>query len=260
LTDSPDEPARPVDRDTRAAVRTAWLTVAATVALLVGIVVVVVARQTSNGDGGEIRQGAGQDRGRAAIGPAPGDDLVAYAAARQSALAERKGDDTRTAVVSLNAYRSERAARAIVDETPRGTAVEVVALLVASPGDAPAVVQGSLAEWVAARKIALQDEHDQIAQIVPTVESDPQFRAFYEREVVRLERAAGLIDPQADIVFGFVVRAPISALRALADRAPVRLVDLGRDASFEQRSIYRGVLPDDTITVSDPQLRRLPPG
>ena len=259
MTDSPDEPARPVDRDTQAAVRTAWLTVAATVALLVGIAVVLVARQTSSGDGGEIRQGAGQDRSRAAIGPAPGDDLVAYTAARRSELAGLEGDAMRTALVSLNAYRTELAARAIVDETPRSTNVEIVALLVSSPGDAPAVVQGSLVEWVAARKVALQDEHDQIAQIVPTVESDPQFKAFYEHEVVRLERAAGLIDPQADIVFGFVVRAPISALRALADRAPVRLVDVGRDPSFEQASVYRGVLPDDTITVSDPQLRRLPP-
>jgi hypothetical protein len=259
LTDLPDEPTAPGDRDTRAAVRTVRLTIAATVALLIGIVVVVVVRQTSSGDGAAIREGVAQDRGRAAIGPAPHDELVAYTAARRSALAGLDGDDRRTALVSLNAYRTESAARAFLDETPRRTSIEVMALLVAAPGDAPSVVRGSLVEWVAARKVALQDEHDQIAKILPTVESDPQFKVFYEEEVVRLERAAGLIDAQADIVFGFVVRAPITALRALADRAAVRLVDVGADASFDDGGIYRGVLPDDTATVSDPQLRRLPP-
>lgn len=260
MTDSDDDPTREVDRDTRAAVRTAWLTVAATVALLIGIVVVFVVRQTSSGDGGEVRSAAGQDRGRAMIGPALNDDLAVYIAARKSALADLSGDSKRTALVSLTSYRTESAAQAIVDETPGSANVEVVAQLVALRGDAPAVVRGSLPEWAAARKVALLEEHEQIAQILPTVESDPQFKAFYEEEVVRLERAAGLADTQADIVFGFVVRAPVSALQALAGRAPVRLVDVGSSSSFDEGALYRGVLPDDTTTVTDPQLRPIPPG
>ena len=74
------------------------------------------------------------------LGPAPGVELPAYVASRKAALATTR--EERVAVVSLAKYSTQTQAKAVVGSAP------IVALLVAPPGTAPAVVTGDLATWV----------------------------------------------------------------------------------------------------------------
>jgi hypothetical protein len=246
LSDSPDFVA---------ARRVARLSVVAVAALIAGIIVAFVVRQTSEGDGGEVRPVSGGATPTVAIGPVQNEDIAAYIKARSAELEGLDGAQERSAVASLTTYQTPDRAMQIVNETTDGGALEVRALLAAVPGDEPSVVVGSLDEWASGRRTALQQQHDDIAALLPTVD-EPQFKAFYEKEVARLQAALDALDPKAPIVFGIVVRGPVSSLRSLARRAPVRLVDVARTADpAPAGATYRGLLPDEVTTVGNPQQR-----
>ena len=195
----------------------------------------------------------------ATIGPALGAAVDGYIANRKAALASASG--TRLAVVSLTSYRTEADARKLLGDASSGSPAQVVALLVAVPGDAPAVVRGPLAAFVAGERASLQQQHDDIAQLLATVGPDKAYGDFYAKELDRLTKALAALDPNGTIVFGAVVRAPADGLRAVADRPAVRLVDVGGAATVDEAdSTYTGVLPDEVSTVGQPQQRPAPPG
>ncbi|MEY2569817.1 MAG: hypothetical protein QOE63_167 [Acidimicrobiaceae bacterium] len=245
--------------DARAAERIVWLALFSWMAVVAGLGVATIAHrdepasrlQPSNAD---------NPVSDTAIGPAAGAEVEGYRTARRSVLATASGDD-RVAVVSFTSYRSEAAARQVLSETANGAGLQVAALLVATPGDGPALVTGSLADWATAERSSLQQQHDDIAQILPTVGPDKAYADFYTAELDRLTKALAGLDPAGDLVFGVVVRGPVETLQALGDRAPVRLVDIGTSGTVSDDPLaYRGILPDDVTVVTKPQLRPLPPG
>ena len=180
------------------------------------------------------------------VGPAPGTDLAGYVSTRKAALAANRAD--RVAVVSLAKYSTQAQVKTLLGANP------VVALLVAPAGTAPAVVTGDLAVWAKAQTATIQSERDEIKKLIPTVD-DPAFKAFYNQEVTRLDKALKAFDPNSAIVFGVVVKAPAAALQALGAKAEVRLVDVANTATPTKDPVYRGLRPEETAKANEPPLR-----
>ena len=180
------------------------------------------------------------------VGPAPGTDLAGYVSARKAALAANR--EERLAVVSFAKYSTQAQVKTLLGATP------VVALLVAPPGTAPAVVSGDLAAWSREQTAATQSERDEIKKLIPTVD-DPAFKTFYTQEVTRLEKALKAFDPNSAMVFGVVVKAPAAALQALGAKAEVRLVDPADTATPTKDPVFRGLRPEETAKANEPPLR-----
>ena len=180
------------------------------------------------------------------LGPEPGVDLSAYAQNRRAALAAASGE--RLAVVSLAAYATQSQARAL------SGSMQVVALLVAPPGMAPATVVGDLGTWTNGQTKTLREERDEISKLIPTV-TDQAFKAFYTSEVERLSQAATALSPAAPIVFGVVVRGQAQALQALGARPDVRFVDVADGAEPAPKATYRGLRPEEQVKANDPSAR-----
>jgi hypothetical protein len=180
------------------------------------------------------------------VGPAPGTELAAYVTARKAALAANK--EERVAVVSLAKYSTQAQVKTLL-----GTNA-VVALLVAPPGTAPAVVTGDLAKWSQEQTAATTTERDEIKKLIPTVD-DPAFKTFYTQEVARLDKALKAFSPTSAMVFGAVVKAPAAALQALGAKAEVRLVDVASTATPTDKAVYRGLRPEETAKANEPPLR-----
>jgi hypothetical protein len=180
------------------------------------------------------------------IGPQPGEDLPAYLAGRVTALAAATGD--RSAVVSLPGYVNEAQARAAVGQA------KVVGLLAAIPGGLPSVVTGTMSDWVNAQVADKRSDRDQMQQLVPTVD-DPQFKAFYQDEIARIDKLLDAVKPDGPLVFGVVVQAPAPTLQAVAASGQVRLVDVGAAAAVPPTAQLRGVRPEETAKANDPPTR-----
>lgn len=240
-----------VDAEHAAAVRTVRLVVAAVVlALLAGVAVLV------SGSLDDDEEPATDDPtvlagGEAVIGPSDGAGLDAYVAAGRDALAAAEG--RRLAVVSLVSYRSEVAVDDLLEAAP---GLDLVARLVALPGGEPEVIDGGVADWVVAARSSLQAERDEIAALLPTIEdpADP-FIAGYTEELAALDAQLAALDPAGELVFGVLVSADAGALRRLAERPEVRLVDVAADDEVVDLAGYRGIRPDELTTAGDPPVR-----
>lgn len=180
------------------------------------------------------------------VGPAPGAEVPAYVTARKAALAATT--EERVAVVSLAKYSTQAQAKTLA-----GTNA-IVALLVAPPGTAPAVVTGDLAAWVKTQTAETTAERDEIKKLIPTV-TDPAFKTFYNNEVARLDKALANFAPTSTMVFGMVIKAPAASLKTLGAKAEVRLVDVAPNAAPAPDTIYRGLRPEETAKANEPPLR-----
>jgi hypothetical protein len=262
VTGSPDAPPAPPPADgdgdggLEAARRTAVVALVALVALVLAAAVAVVLRDSDDEPSPAVDGASG---GAAAapgdIGPRPGEPIADYVAARQQALAAVAEGDERVAVVSFTRYRTAAEADAVSTAAGVDRNIKLVARLVAAPGGDPAVVSGSLAGWATALRARAEEDRAQVEKILPTVEAGSEFIAFYQNELVRLAAVRDGADPDGSVVFGLVVRARGSTLRALAARPEVRLVDVGTTADTPSDARYSGLLPDDTDTTSNPSQR-----
>ena len=181
----------------------------------------------------------------APAGPAPGTDVASYLQDRRERLTEVEG--VREAVVSFDRYRTRDEAESLLEAT------EVSAFLVALPRDEPRVTTDIAGLRASVRTIA-EEQIAEIEPLVPTVD-DPAFAEFYRAELLRY-RAILSGSSTPDVVFGAVVRAPASRLRALASRPGVRLVDLAPGpAGPVDASRVRGLRPEETLSAGRPRFR-----
>lgn len=257
----PTGPVRPTraggDQGARAAVRTIRLLAAGLFVALVGTAVFVTSRIVRSD---EPRARAARPRpvlnapvedGRITeVGPLPGTEIDTYVAERRQDLARAQGE--RLAVVSLRSYVTEAEAHGGI------AGRDVVALLVAAPGGVPTAVKGPLLAWADEQRVRDSTERDELKRLIPTVD-DPAFKADYEAEVARLDKAIKAIDPTADVVYGFVVRRPAADLAALANEREVRLVDLAPAGEPADDVVYRGIRPEETTKANAPPTRDLAP-
>jgi hypothetical protein len=180
------------------------------------------------------------------IGPPAGVEVAGYVAGRKAALAALR--EERVAVVSLGKYYTQTQAKGLLGS------LQLVALLVAPPGVGPSVVTGDLAAWTKSQTDATRAERDEIKKLIPTV-TDPAFKAFYNEEVARLDKALKNFAVDSAMVFGFVVKGPAAALQALGAKADVRLVDVGDMAAPDPQAVYHGLRPEETAKAEEPPLR-----
>ncbi|MGH9276580.1 MAG: hypothetical protein ACRD12_00495 [Acidimicrobiales bacterium] len=236
--------------DERAARRTVWLLGAGVAVLAVGLVVFVTVYTLRSGGGSAespvITTPEDAARVVGGIGPPPGTEVGAYIDARKAALAGATGDHV--AVVSLSAYTTEAKARA------HAAPVEVLAVIAAAPGGAPAVVEGDLAGWVQSQTAEARAERDEIQKLIPTVD-DGNFKRFYQQEVERLNKLINSIKPNGDLAFAVVVRGPAPALQQLGAKGEVRLVDIGPNAEARPANEYRGLRPEESSNANEPNTR-----
>jgi hypothetical protein len=181
-------------------------------------------------------------------GPLSGADVPTYVTARTDALSRAEGRVT--AVVSFREYAVEREARTSLAR------VDVLGLLVAAPGGVPVVVTGGLDRWAARERADAEAELTNLATMLATTE-DPDFRAEFETDMARLTGLLEHLDPRAPIVFGAVVQAQATELRALADRADVRLVDIVSREAPDDLVVLAGLRPEETERAGTPRTRPL---
>ena len=176
----------------------------------------------------------------AAIGPINGNDLTQYIPTRKQALASASGE--RVAVVSLDRYVTAKDAHAAVGN------LQVLAMLAAPPGGAPSTVKGDIGAWAAQQKAAAIAERDQTKELVKTVD-DPDYKPFYQSEIVRLDKLVASINPAGPIVFAVVVQGPAPDLQKLGQSPGIRLVDVGPSAKVRDETEYHGARPEQSGTV-----------
>ena len=205
---------------------------------------VVAQRRVNHKERADLLSEQGQAAGGklAAVGPLDGTDVTQYVIDRKAALEKAAG--SRVAVVSLSNYRTAAEARALAGQ------LAVVALLAAPPGGTPSPVTGDIAQWAQEQKAKAVSDRDQTQQMLNNGVDDPEFRAFFQSEVARLNKLIATIKPDGPVVFGIVVRAPAPELQALATKPGVRLVDVAPSDTVTDQTQYRGVRPDETLKVN----------
>ena len=227
------------------------LTVLVAVALtMVAIVLVVHSREGDDVDpvAEPVRRGPAA---LVAIGPITGEPLASYAFMRNAALKQAAG--RRAAVVSFNDYRAEGSAREALDS---GGDVRVEGLLIAAPGGTPRHAR-DVVQWAEAERTQAREDKAEAERLLATVGDDQEYAKFYRDEIQRLERLVNL-QPGGKVVFGAVVIADVGALRKMADRDDVRLVDVGPSDKVPSLDRVRGIRPEETIKAGTPALRPTP--
>jgi hypothetical protein len=116
------------------------------------------------------------------------------------------------------------------------------------------VVDGSLTQWADERREAQRAEREEINRLIPTTD-DPDFKAFYEQEVVRLDKAIAALDPAGPVLFGVVLRGSADELRALSLKPGVRVVDVAPPDEVTETLEYRGLRPEETEKAGEPPTR-----
>ncbi len=220
-----------------------WMAAGLVIVLLgVGVAVLLAKRNTDNKQAAELLGQQTSGGAVVSIGPLDGTALSDYLPPRRSALDKATGE--RAAVVSFDHYMTEAEARSAVGQ------LQVVALLAAAPGAAPSVVNGDMASWAQQQRAATTQERDADQELLRNGVDDPDFKTFYTQEVARLNRVLAGIDPNGRVVFGAAVKGPATELQALAKKAGVRLVDVAPSAKVTPDTEYRGIRPEQTITVN----------
>jgi hypothetical protein len=107
-----------------------------------------------------------------------------------------------------------------------------------------------MAAWAQQQRQNAAQERDQTQELLRNGVDDPEYRTFYQQEVARLNKVLGGIDPKGKVVFGLVVQGPATDLQALAKQPGVRLVDVASSAKVSDRTEYRGIRPEQNVTVN----------
>lgn len=202
---------------------------------------------------------AGQvpEEGRSAevVGPVRGADVAAYVDDRTAALLDAP-PTVDTAVVSFTDRLRVQDALMLV-----GDGAEVRAVLVRLPGelavpqtirvapeeDPVAVVQAALADTVD----PLRREQAELRELLDSgTVDDEEFEAEYERRVAAIDEALAAVEGDGALVHAVVVRADVERLRELRDTTAVRLVDPAPPGTDIGLSVFHGLLPSDTGTVT----------
>jgi flagellar basal body-associated protein FliL len=219
-----------------------WISAGVIIVVLGVALAVLLAKRNNSGDEAQLLGQSEVGGVVAAVGPLDGTEITAYLAERQTALQKASGE--RVAVVSLDHYATETEARAAAGQ------LQVVALLAAPPGGAPSLVAGDMAAWAQQQKDSAAQERDQTAELLRNGVDDPEYRTFYQQEVGRLNKVLAGIDPKGKVIFGLAVRGSATDLQAFAKHPGIRLVDVASSAKVGDRTEYRGIRPEQNVTVN----------
>jgi hypothetical protein len=231
--------------DARDAERLVVRAVAAAVVFVLAASTAIVL-QRNGGEDGERGLPDGGATVFGSAGPTPGEDVPAYVARRQAALGRLDG--RLVAVVSFDRYRR------VADVVPLLRGTRVRAVLVAAPGGMPSAAQGSLRRWADDERRRALAERRELERLLLTTE-DPDFLRQYHEDIARLTALARSVEGSGEIVFGAVVEAEAEALRGVARRSGVRLVDPVARRLPEELPALAGLRPEETVKAGDPRTR-----
>ncbi|HVF32610.1 MAG TPA: hypothetical protein VM933_06195, partial [Acidimicrobiales bacterium] len=187
-------------------------------------------------------------RPRGGLGPLPGTAVAAYVRAAEAEV--RSVEGRRAAVVSFRGYSSPEEAVELVDGT------HVVSWLVALPGGRPQELapDRDLVAWTKAQRDEAVAEKKALEQLLPTVE-DPDFERQYQDDIDHLAALLAVGPDRRDVVFGALVVGSGDALRAVAARRGVLLVDLDPDSTPPPPTAYVGLRPEEDSDAGEPATR-----
>ena len=196
----------------------------------------------------DVVVGPGALRPRGGLGPLPGTAVAAYERAAAGELASVTG--RRAAVVSFEEYRTSEQATELVD------GIDVVAWLVALPGGRSQELapDRDLVAWTKGQRDEATAEKKALEQLLPTV-GDPDFQRQYQADIDHLAALLAVGSERRDVVFGALVVGSGEALRRLARRSGVRLVDVHVGATPPPPTTYVGLRPEETSEAGDPSTR-----
>jgi len=232
-------PTEPNPRQRAAALQALHLIVGGMIVFLLGGGVLAVTRvnhRNNKNDTPVSEQPAGPDRA------AP---LEQYINDRKAELAQAKGRVT--AVISLRAYTTEDQARAITN------GVRVARWLVAAPGGEPDVTD-NVKSWRDGVVRAAQDEITEFEKLIPTLSQDPDFERQSRQDLETDRKLVTAVQGGVPLVFGVIVEGDAAALRTIAKRDEVRLVDIAPGALSESADVH-GLRPEETVAAGDPKER-----
>ena len=235
---------------------------AAVVVLVAGVPQVLEAARSDQGGDTIAGEETGPpapspEPGRAAeiVGPVRGADLQGYVDDRTTALLEAPGT-VDTAIVSFTDVLSVQDALTLVT-----AAGEVRAVLYRLPVPQAATrnvrvgpgddIAEALQADLAGRVEVLQQERQAAVDLLESgTVDDEAFIADYERLVAELDDAIAAAE-DGRLVHAVVVRGDIEDLRGLVDEVGIRLVDPAPPGTDIALSVFSGLLPADTATVSE---------
>lgn len=188
------------------------------------------------------------------VGPPRGAEVAAYVEDRTAELLEATAT-VDTAVVSFTEVLTVAEALTVV-----GDDVDVRAVLLRLPLDlaTPQTVRVGPGDDVAAAVAAALDERlaplaEEEASTRELLESgtvdDQDFLEEYERRLDELVAARQAAE-EGEVVHAVVVRGALADLQALVDAPAVRLVDPAPPGTDVATSVFHGLLPGDTETVT----------
>jgi hypothetical protein len=200
------------------------------------------------------------EEGDARVGPALGDDVVSYLGDAQAELrrrADRDDDDDHSwAVVSFVRYLDPTQLAATVKRTPPSF---ILFRVPPRPGtqaepEAPAPVKGDVTQaTVSAFARVARDKRVEAAEkerLVTETANDPAFQKEYADLAAQYKREATALSGGCACVFAVIVKASADDLLRLSRVAGVRTVDIGpRNAEFKDLQ-FRGLLPEEKVTVT----------
>ncbi len=211
------------------------------------------ARQAAENQGapaaaGDVVPGGDNDSASVGtVGPVVATAVDPYLASRREALAAAD-DGERVAVVSFDTFLEPGEAATVLqgldahlvqyrlpERTPRPAEVQV----------ADAGIQGQLAAEIDDVVATLQQEEAEVRSTLESGVEDESFRADYEARLDELVALRNTLRSDPAIVFAAVVTGPVDALRELAGRDTVRLVDLAPPDVPVAETTFYGVLPSD---------------
>lgn len=214
--------------------------------LCAGVALAISRADSDSGDDDSGLVSANQALVGTGTGPLAGTDVATYSEGRRRALAEARG--RWAAVVSLRDYVTEADFQRLY-----GT-MDTEAMLVATAGGEPEVVEGSLGRWATQARSAAEEERKQLDSMLKTTD-DKGFQDQFKDDIARLDKLLAALDPAKPVVFGFVVSASSDELRTLAAKAEVRLVDLVGRRVPSTLTRLRGLRPEETVKAADPRTR-----
>lgn len=175
-------------------------------------------------------------------GPALGEDVGEYVAARRDALEDAEG--IVFAVVSFTEYQDDDAATALLGD------LSADRWLVAAPG---ATVQSTddVEKWRETTVENVTAEAKALDELIATTE-DPEFERQYARDRDLSVHTAEALESGVPVVFGAVVHDRVSVLRALSNAPGVRLVDV---VEVTNPALVRGLRPEETRLAGQPPER-----
>lgn len=184
------------------------------------------------------------------VGPAQGDDVEEYVAARRAALATLPDDGAAVAVVSFRSYLRPDEIR---DLLPGELTVTGAQYRLPAEGEVPShldVPDGDLtARLDRAIEQAMAPLLTEIGEVRTLLESgtvdDPAFERDLERRLSELQAVRNLLDSGHKVVFAVVVEGPVAALRELSGHDAVRLVDPAPAGEDPDGDDVYGLLPED---------------